>query len=472
MVKAVPPRTVRLGRNRYPLVLPTIRDPSLHLAAVIISIHILGQTVLGFRVSVVQILAAILTCAVIEVTWTFVSSRSLVWPASAMLTGSGVALIFRVIGTENGDYWSWRGWYLFAIVAGLSLLTKYVIKYRGSHVFNPSNVGLVAAFLVLGSTRVEPLDFWWAPLGVWMVAAYLIIVVGGVLITRRLHLLAMSAAFWLTLAAGIGVVAASGHCMTARWSFAPVCGSRFWWVIVTSPEVLIFLFFMITDPKTVPAGRVARLAFAASVALVSTLLIAPQTTEFSSKVALLAGLVVMCAARFPLERFFPAARSDQDRPGAFVTRLTTIGDMAGGTPRRAFTHGAIGGSAAVFLVAGIVAVGTPSRGMPQVARTDPEAFQVVTAQIDPSTLPRVTVDADVAGSSSDLAGPGGQEVAVNLAEDLETETQALLTVDKDLLSAVTSGDRLIEMRRRIDNAISTGETVVDTYRFDLSVSPP
>ena len=153
-----------------------------------------------------------------------------------MLTGSGVALIFRVIGTQHGDYWSTRGWYLFAIVAGVSLLTKYVIKYRGSHVFNPSNVGLVAAFLVLGSTRVEPLDFWWAPFGVWMVGAYLIIVVGGVLITRRLHLLAMSAAFWITLAVGIGVVAASGHCMTARWSFAPVCGSRFWGAIVCHPR--------------------------------------------------------------------------------------------------------------------------------------------------------------------------------------------------------------------------------------------
>ena len=45
--------------------------------------------------------------------------------------------------------------------------------------------------------------------------------------------------------------------MTANWSFAPVCGSDFWRVIVTSPEVLIFLFFMITDPKTV-AGRARR----------------------------------------------------------------------------------------------------------------------------------------------------------------------------------------------------------------------
>ena len=31
-------------------------------------------------------------------------------------------------------------------------------------------------------------------------------------------------------------------------------GRYFWWVLVTSPEVLVFLFFMITDPKTTPKG--------------------------------------------------------------------------------------------------------------------------------------------------------------------------------------------------------------------------
>jgi hypothetical protein len=435
----------------------------LHLAAVIVSIHVLGQTALGFQVSVAQILVAIVTCAVIEVTWTLNRTGSLVWPASAMLTGSGVALIFRVIGTRNGDYWSWRGWYLFALVAGLSLLTKYVIRFRGSHVFNPSNVGLVAAFLLLGSTRVEPLDFWWAPFTGWMVVAFLIILVGGSLITARLHLLAMSLTFWVTLAAGIGVVATSGHCMTARWAFAPVCGSQFWWAIVSSPEVLIFLFFMITDPKTVPAGRVARLVFAACVALASTLLIAPQRTEFGAKVGLLAGLVILCAARLPFERFLPAARSDRDRLGGFVARLSTVGD-ASATPRRAFTRGAIGGSVAVFLATGIVAAGVPARGTPQVAIA--EALPVAVAQIDPSTLPPVAVDADVAELSSELAGPGAQEVSVSLAENLETESQALLADDKDLLLAVDFGDRLSEMQQRIDESISTGDTVVVDYTFD------
>ena len=153
-----------LGQRSYPVVLPSVRDPRLHVAAVIISIHVLGQVALGFRVTVPQILAAIVTCAVIEVALTFRKTSTFVWPASAMLTGSGVALILRTTDTTAGDPWGTNDWYVFAIVAGLALLTKYVIQYRGSHVFNPSNVGLVVAFLVLGLERVQPLDFYWGPL--------------------------------------------------------------------------------------------------------------------------------------------------------------------------------------------------------------------------------------------------------------------------------------------------------------------
>ena len=121
-------RTVRIFGRTYPFVAPNIRDPRLHLAAVIISIHVLGQIALGFRVSVPQILVAILVCAVIEVGWTLSKTGTLVWPASAMLTGSGVALILRLSDMQSGDHWTWRGWYVFALVAGLSLLTKYLIQ--------------------------------------------------------------------------------------------------------------------------------------------------------------------------------------------------------------------------------------------------------------------------------------------------------------------------------------------------------
>jgi Na+-translocating ferredoxin:NAD+ oxidoreductase RnfD subunit len=454
--------TLTLGRSTYPVVLPDTRDPRLHVAAVIITIHVFGQFGLGFRVSVPQILAAILTCAVLEVVLTFRRRRALVWPASAMLTGSGVALILRVPGTPN-DAWSTHAWYVFAGVAALSLLTKYVIRYRGSHVFNPSNIGLVIAFVVLGSTRVEPLDFWWAPLNAWMLAAYAVIVAGGLLITARLRLLAAAATFWVTLAVGVGVLAASGHCMTARWAFAPVCGFGFWRVIVTSPEVLIFVFFMITDPKTVPAGRVGRVVFGFLVAVASTLLMAPQTNEFGTKVALLGGLVVVCAARPVLDRLLPDPRSQADDLRRFAARLTTGGAGGAGILGGVLREGTIG-VALLVVGLGIVAAGTPARGV--VVPGADDILGRVPHDIDPSTLPAISVGQEVLDWNHEISGPEVQEIVLTLAENLELENQALRRVDPTILPAVDHGDRLDEMQGRIRDAAATGTAVVERYQID------
>src|SRR5688500_18916586 len=138
-------RTLTIRGESYPLVLPSIRDPRLHVAAVIITIHVLGQLGLGFRVSIPQILAAILTCAILEVALTFRQTRAFVWPASAMLTGSGVALILRVVGTPADAPWTFYAWYVFAAVAGLSLLSKYVMPHRGLALLHRSTILLGAA---------------------------------------------------------------------------------------------------------------------------------------------------------------------------------------------------------------------------------------------------------------------------------------------------------------------------------------
>ncbi|MGZ8563802.1 MAG: hypothetical protein ACXWWU_09315 [Candidatus Limnocylindria bacterium] len=456
-------RTLSLGGRSYPLVLPSIRDPRLHVAAVILTVHLFGQVGLGFQLSVPQLLAAMVTCAVIEVVLTFRQSRSFVWPASAMLTGSGVALIFRLVGTPPDDHWTTYGWYVFAAVAGLSLLTKYLIRYRGSHIFNPSNIGLVVAFVLLGSARAEPLDFWWAPLDLWMIATYAVIITGGLLITRGLHLLPLAGTFWIALAAGVGVLAASGHCMVANWAFAPVCGVDFWRVIVTSPEVLIFLFFMITDPKTIPAGNVARVAFGLLVAIASTLLMAPQTNEFGTKVGLLAGLVVVCTARPILDRLLPAPRSAADEFSRFATRIATGGNADAGIARGALRFG-LAGVAVLVVGAGIVAAGIPARG--SVAPDVAEVLNRVPHHVDAATFPSISVGQDVLGFDHTMAGPAAQQLVLTLAENLELETQALLRSDASILVAVDHGDRLVEMQDRLRNAVATGTTVIDRYKID------
>ena len=284
--------------------LPKLSDPRLHLAATITSLQVIGQIGFHFELSIAQILIALATCAVLEIAIALRRQHVLLWPASALLTGNGVAFVLRVPGTVHGEWWSTRGWWIFAGTAAIALLSKYVLVWRGAHIFNPSNIGLVICFLALGRTRAAPLDFWWGPMSPWLVTALAVIVVGGFAILLRLSLLRVALGFWASFAAGLAVVAAAGHAMTARWHLGPVAGFHFWAVLVTSPEVLVFLFFMITDPKTAPRGPRARLVYAISLGLLGALLIAPTTTEFASKVALLGSLAIVCLA-LPVLRALP-----------------------------------------------------------------------------------------------------------------------------------------------------------------------
>ena len=177
----------------------------------------------------------------------------------------------------------------------------------------------------------------------WMALALPIILVGALVILSRVHLLSIALVFWVTFAAGIAVIAASGHAMTARWHLGPITGFEFWRVLVLSPEVMIFLFFMITDPKTTPRGRVGRRVYAVSVALLAVLLIAPMSTEFWTKVMLLLSLTVVCAV---------AARSRScscrgSRPRCPSLRRPALGALAVG--------------AAVVFAGALVLAGLPAR---------------------------------------------------------------------------------------------------------------
>jgi hypothetical protein len=427
----------------YPVLLPTVRDPRLHLAAVIVTLQVLGQTAFGFSLSIAQILVALGTCAVLEVGIAFFRQRVIMWPASALLTGNGVAFILRVPGTPHGDWWSLRGAWIFAGTAAVSLLSKHVIRWRGRHVFNPSNFGLVLCFLVLGKTRAEPLDFWWGPMSLWLALAIALIVLGGLTILSRLRLLVIAGAFWLAFAAGIGVLAASGHSMTARWHLGPITGWSFWWLLVTSPEILIFLFFMITDPMTIPKGRVARVVYAVCVGLLATLLIGPQTTEYATKVSVLAALAVVCAARPLLERLLPAAGSPEDRAWAWARGLTRRGRVA--------TAGLALGAAAF---AGLVVVaGIPAR----------EGAATVGSLPGGEPLPQVTVTA-TDGVSSRVDSGTANRIARDVVLDLRADADALRLRDPDRAAAGAGGAWLVDLRRQIGSAAG-GPISVPTYRI-------
>jgi Na+-translocating ferredoxin:NAD+ oxidoreductase RnfD subunit len=433
--------TVRLGHRRYPIVLPNLRDARTHVAAVIISLQILGQTVLGFELSIAQILVSIGTCAILEIGITFWRQRVIAWPASALLTGNGVALILRVPGTRAGDWWDMRGAGIFAGVAAVSLLSKYALRVRGRHVFNPSNIGLVVAFLVLGASRAFPQDLWWGPMSWGLALTYAVIAVGGLSLALRLRMLGMALAFWTTFAACIGVVALSGHSMTARWHVGPVQGASFWWILVSSPEVLVFLFFMITDPRTTPAEPRARALFGASVGFMGALLIAPQHTEFSTKVALLGSLAVVCVLRTLLETV-PALASWRIRP---------------------MVHGV--GAVAIGVVLLLVAA-LPGRSSTTAGSTI--AFSGTrrpSVALGPGDLPAVTIDPAVRGFDSSVTPAGARRVARDVVADLAIGAEALKRRNIRLAATAATGTWLEDVRRAVGAAHRGDTIVVPTYTF-------
>jgi len=410
------------------------------VAAVLLTVQVLGQVVVDWDLSIAQLLVCLGSAFCLEVGVVLWRRGVLAWPASALLTGNGVALLLRVPGTEHGDWWSLRGAHVFAATTLLAVASKYMIRVDRRPLFNPSNLALVVCFLALGATRVDPQDLWWGPWSIGLAVTYGVIVGGGVVITRRLGLLPVATAFMVALALGVGVVAASGHAITARWHVGLLTGADYWRTVVLSPETFIFLFFMITDPRTIPTGRSARIVHGALVGVLAALFVAPQTTEFATKVGIISALVVVCAGRPLLERLLPEGTAIDARRRLARSRPALASSVA-----------------LVALVLALVVAGARSRDLlPDHDLVGDRPAVVV------GDLPAVVIDESVEDVDLTFDRDDVDDLARDLAEDLVIEGEAVRTGDLDIVAHAAVGDRLDELRDRIRE----GDAEVPVYAFD------
>jgi hypothetical protein len=200
--------------------------------------------------------------------------------------------------------------------------------------------------------------------------------------------------------------------------------------------------------------------FALCAAVSATLLMAPQTDEFGTKVALLGGLTILLLAHPLFDRVLPEARSAQDTLQGFARRLVT-----GGRPGLLRPMASLGTMVLVLAIVGtgVVYAGTPARtpAAPDVT----EALNGLQGQVNPETLPPITVNQSVKDWDHEVAGNAPQLLVI-LDQNLRVEGSALLSSDANLLTAVDHGDRLREMQARVQSDSTSGTCIVDVYKFD------
>lgn len=163
---------------------------------------------------------------------------------SAYISGNSVAILLKPAGNL---LWP------FVLCAFLSVASKYVLAWRGKHLWNPTNFG-ICALLLCASAHVSILSHQWG--NEWWTVAILWLLGGLTVIRARVwHLsLAWLAAF--VAFAGLRAAVIEGGRFPSE--LAPITG----------PMYTMFMFFMVTDPKTIVRGKGLQIAIAILIAAV------------------------------------------------------------------------------------------------------------------------------------------------------------------------------------------------------------
>ena len=195
-----------------------------YLAPILVTlVLVVGQITFGFLESWWRTALAIGTAILVEV----VLSRLFwgKWPhlASSYISGISIGMLIR-----SPHFWP------YALCSAISITSKYVLRLDGRHLWNPSNFGIVA-MLVLAADAVAALSVQW---GNELLPMAVVWIFGSVIIHRlgRFHItLTYVLSF---LAFSVLRAAVTGHPWAAE--VAPLTG----------PMYQLYIFFMITDPKT------------------------------------------------------------------------------------------------------------------------------------------------------------------------------------------------------------------------------
>lgn len=211
----------------------------------ITTILLVGQVSFGLLESFSRTLLAIVTSIVLEMALGRLVYGKIPNLASAYISGISVGILIR-----SPEFWP------YALTSAISIMSKYVLRWRGRHLWNPSNFA-ICAILLLAPEYVSALSIQWGN----DVRPMMIVWVLGALIVwrvRRFHITLCYVVSFVTLAWVRSAI--TGHAFLAE--VAPITG----------PMYQLFIFFMITDPKTTVKPKWAQCLVVVLVAILEMIL--------------------------------------------------------------------------------------------------------------------------------------------------------------------------------------------------------
>lgn len=213
-------------------------DPRNYQIAVLCMFVGLGRFWLGFDFTVITAVSVVLTALLCQ--WLLFGSQL----KSALISSLSLVLLLR-----TDILW------LAVLAAAIAILSKRYLTINQRHVFNPSAFALVVITLLFDGAWLAPGQ--WGPMGL----SALLLAGAGLLVVTRARRIDVALAFFVTF--GSIVV------LRGMWLGDPLAIA---WHSLQNGALIVFAFFMITDPKTTPPTVWLRIIHGASVAVLAAIL--------------------------------------------------------------------------------------------------------------------------------------------------------------------------------------------------------
>ena len=278
---------------------PSRLDPRLYQIACLAALLVYGVGWRSFDVSPAQIvltLGAALAAQAVGSRWAGLPAFD---AKSALISGLSLCLLLRVDAL-----------WLAVAAALVAVGSKFLLRWDGKHIFNPTNLGVAAIVALSDRAWVSPAQW-----GAGTTIAFLVACLGGMVVNRA----ARSDVTYAFLGSYAAILFGRAVWIGQPWS-VPLHQ-------LESGSLLLFSFFMISDPKTTPNSRAARFLFgvlvATGAAFVAFVLFKPSGPIWS--------LVALSPLVPLLDRFFPGRRYEWTRP--------TAGNLSKGEPHETVVAG-------------------------------------------------------------------------------------------------------------------------------------